>query len=257
MAFQQRNYLAQAQTFVPLRNISVLAILHVLTPFCTRNAFAVTRLYAPHQYDDTRWSRAGQAFSCGPSSDEARDGTGVVAFVVSALPRACMLSMLCSALLYSTLLYPLFFFVLLSVRNFEEDLGLAREPSAVLLVIDDLRHFRPFLGKVKVVQLDVAATDVVIQPDIIIPHLDVQDHVVHRRDLLEGEGLAVLWVEIIRLLARLLRLQGLVVDPAILLEIEDDVRIGLAQKVGVAEVGDFVEEYGQHSHLALCLFVVF
>mmetsp|Transcript_13140 Transcript_13140/g.36297 ORF Transcript_13140/g.36297 Transcript_13140/m.36297 type:complete len:207 (+) Transcript_13140:480-1100(+) len=159
-----------------------------------------------------------------------------------------------STLLYSTLL---FFFVLLSVRNFEEDLGLAREPSAVLLVIDDLRHFRPFLGKVKVVQLDVAATDVVIQPDIIIPHLDVQDHVVHRRDLLEGEGLAVLWVEIIRLLARLLRLQGLVVDPAILLEIEDDVRIGLAQKVGVAEVGDFVEEYGQHSHLALCLFVVF
>jgi hypothetical protein len=125
------------------------------------------------------------------------------------------------------------------------DKGILADQATVDLAID----FLGFVRQAQLVQIDRARTQLVVHEWIVVHDLHVQvqtretvgDIVKDKRFTVDGAGGTTFF-------ARLLCAVVLIEEDTVLFEVEDHVRVALANEIIVVQVGDFFEVNGEFAH---------
>jgi len=124
--------------------------------------------------------------------------------------------------------------------------GIFFEESSLLF--DDFLDLLGLGRQTELVEFNLTETNRIVDPEIIVFHSNVENHVLEPGNIFKGKCLVVLGVELVLLFGGLLLAVVLVKDEFILLQFEFDVRIGLAETIFVGKILDPIENNGEDTH---------
>jgi hypothetical protein len=125
------------------------------------------------------------------------------------------------------------------------DKGVLADKATVNLGLDFFGQHR----EAQLVQIQRATSQLVVNQWIVVHDLDVQIEILEFIwKIIKDDGFSVDRVLGAALLAGLLRAVVLVEEDSILFEVENNVRVALADQIVIVQVGYFVEEDGEFAH---------